>query len=403
MKNFIILLFIAICASISSQSHENPATFQAFLDLDKAKLPFLMQIVTSEKNKIESIKIVNGEEQISVKEIEQVGDSLRFKMPLFDNEFIGVFTGDEIIGNWYNFAKGKDYHLPLHATQIFSDDRDRSATSTNNIAGNWKVTFSKDTENEYPAVAEFRQEGNYLSGTFLTETGDYRYLSGSFKDNELELAAFDGSHAFLFTGIYENGMITGKFYSGNHWEENWEAEIDSEFGLRDADDLTYLNENDYKVYFSFPNADGNDVSLEDERFKNKVVIVQVLGSWCPNCMDESRLLKKLYDKYNVKGLEVVGLAFERPEEPEKIKVILDRYKTQLELEYPILWAGKASKKVASEALPMLSEIISFPTSIIINKQGYVSKIHTGFAGPATSEYENYVDELDEFLNSLLQE
>jgi len=402
MKKLFFVFILSLANIFSSMGENIHNTFVGFLDLDKAKLPIKLNIVANEIGNIKSIQVINDKEVIDVIEINQTKDSLRFKMPLFDNEFIGSFKGNEIIGNWYNYAKGKDYHLPLYAKAI-TIQKANPILSNVNLTGNWKVDFSKDTAGEYPAVAEFKQTGNKITGTFLTETGDYRYLVGTFNGKDLMLSAFDGAHAFLFTANYENEKLKGTFYSGNHWEEPWEATKDEAFGLRDADDLTTLNDGKHKIHFSFPDADGNIISLEDEVFQHKVVIVQVLGSWCPNCMDESRLYKTIYDKYNKEGLEIVGLAFERPEDPEKIKVILDRYKKQLGLQYPILWAGKASKKVASETLPMLSEIISFPTSIIINKAGNVAKIHTGFAGPATSQYESYVEELDAFIANMLKE
>jgi thiol-disulfide isomerase/thioredoxin len=57
--------------------------------------------------------------------------------------------------------------------------------------------------------------------------------------------------------------------------------------------------------------DGKTVSLAGYRYKNKVVIVQILGSWCPNCMDETAYMVNYYKKYHNKGVEVVGLAYER--------------------------------------------------------------------------------------------
>ncbi len=45
-------------------------------------------------------------------------------------------------------------------------------------------------------------------------------------------------------------------------------------------------------------------------FKNKVVIVDIMGTWCPNCHDEEPLLVDLYNRYHKDGLEIVGLAYE---------------------------------------------------------------------------------------------
>ena len=121
-------------------------------------------------------------------------------------------------------------------------------------------------------------------------------------------------------------------------------------------------------------------------------------------MDESKFYATLYDKYKDKGLEIVGLAFERSPNFAIAKTTVAKMQKDLNINYPILIAGRASKKEASEKLPMLNEIISFPTSIIMNKKGEVIKIHTGFNGPATGEhFTRFQDEFMETLEAALKE
>jgi len=386
--------------SVVTTNLENQVWY-AHLDLGDEKLPFIMKIKSSKDQQIEALQIINGDEKINIEEIEQNGESLSFKLPLFDNEFTGTFDGNTIEGNWFNYAKSNSYALPLSATKQNPNENLKKAAA--DFSGQWKVTFSKDTDNAYPAIAELSQKGNEITGTFLTETGDYRFLSGYVNGNQLNLAAFDGAHAFLFTALYEDDMLSGQFYSGNHWQETWEAIRDKEATLRNADELTYLNEGFDRIEFAFPNVEGDTIAFPSENYQDKVVIVQILGSWCPNCMDESRLYADLYKTHSEKGLEIIGLAFERPDDFEKIQTILNRYKKQMGIGYNILWAGKASKKVAAEKLPMLNHVMSFPTSIFIDKKGMVRKIHTGFAGPATKQYDAYVEELNTFLQTLLSE
>ena len=53
---------------------------------------------------------------------------------------------------------------------------------------------------------------------------------------------------------------------------------------------------------------------------------------------------------------------------------------------------------------MLNKIISYPTTIFIDKKGNVRKIYTGFSGPATGEaYTDFVKETTEFVEMLLRE
>ena len=140
--------------------------------------------------------------------------------------------------------------------------------------------------------------------------------------------------------------------------------------------------------------------FSDERFKDKVTIIQIMGSWCPNCMDESRYYTELYNKYNSAGLEVVGLSFERSDEFEIAKKVLGKALLDLNIPYPVLIAG--TPRESSKQLPWLTPIKSYPTSIFIDKNGNVVKIHTGFYGPGTgSLYTEFCTETEGLINELL--
>lgn len=133
-------------------------------------------------------------------------------------------------------------------------------------------------------------------------------------------------------------------------------------------------------------------------------MVQAMGTWCPNCMDETTLYTQIYQQYKDKGLEMVALAFEAADSLPQAKPALQRYQKHFNLPYPILFAGKASKKNALQALPVLDSFTSFPTTIFIDRKGNIRKIHTGFSGPATGkDYEQFIANLKNFLDTLLSE
>jgi thiol-disulfide isomerase/thioredoxin len=146
------------------------------------------------------------------------------------------------------------------------------------------------------------------------------------------------------------------------------------------------------------------ISLDDERYKNKVVVVQLMGSWCPNCMDETAYLVSVYNKFHEQGLEVISLAFEKSDNEETNLHSLRRLQEHFNVPYEILLAGKASKKEAAQKLPMLNHVLSFPASIFIDRKGEVRRIHTGFSGPGTGEYyHEFVEETDRFITQLIIE
>ena len=131
-----------------------------------------------------------------------------------------------------------------------------------------------------------------------------------------------------------------------------------------------------------------------------------MGSWCPNCLDESKYYTKYLLENSDKDIEFIALAFEVAKTPEKAFQRIKRLKDRIGIEYPIVLAqyGGSNKKKAQEKLPMLNHVLSYPTSIFIDKKGNVRKIHTGFNGPATGEkYVEFTNEFESFVDSLLKE
>ena len=227
---------------------------------------------------------------------------------------------------------------------------------------------------EYIAKGIFEQTAHKVSGTFRTTTGDYRFLEGVMDGDTMKLSAFDGAHAFLFIAKVTDSTMEGQFYSGNHWKEPFSAKRNANYTLPHEDTLTYLKEGYETLDFSFPDESGKMVSLENERFKDKVVLVQIMGTWCPNCLDESKYYVSQYDKLKSQGVEIVALAFEYAKTKESAFQSINRLKARIGIEYPILLAqyGSSDKSKAQEKLPMLNHVLSYPTTLFIDKQGKVS-------------------------------
>ena len=363
------------------------------------KIPFTFEVIK------DSVFIINSEESIGVK-ITHYGDSMHIKMPVFDSEFHFKKTTIGLTGYWYNNAK-TNYKLPFSARLNKEGLKARFDISQKNnyseFGGKWETTFSQGSDEEYKAIAAFDQNQQYVTGTFITQTGDYRFLQGNINGDSILLSCFDGSHAFLFEGRLVDGIINGQFYSGSHWSEPLVSSKNELFTLANPFSLTNQVEKE-KLEFTFPGVDGKNVSYPNKRYDNKVLIIQILGSWCPNCVDETTFFTALHNRYHQSGLEILGLAFEIPEKlSDKIERVKD-LKTHCSSKYEFLIAGSASKKEAQQALPFLSEISSFPTAIFIDKKGKIRKIHTGFYGPGTGDYyAKYVSEVNVLVESLLSE
>jgi len=362
-----------------------------------------------------SISFNNGNEFIKTTDVRIEKDSLFIKMPVFDSEFKiqlydtnfdNGFVFYQMKGVWINHARKDKNIIPFSATHVNEYLWPVYKINEHSPKGKWESTFSPSSKDRSKAVGLFKGDGEIISGTFLTETGDYRYLTGaSGTDGGFNLSCFDGSHAFLFTGeVKGDSIVNGHFYSGAHHHEPWVAVRNDNFQLRNPDSLTYLKPGFTSIDFSFKNLEGKSVSIKDEKFKNKVVIIQIMGTWCPNCMDETKFLAPFYDTYNSKGLEVVALAFERTDDFNKAVNNIQRSKKRFSANYEFLITMKTGKDQASEALPMLNAVMAFPTTIYIDKKGVVRKIYTGFNGPATGDaHTKFVEDTTRFVEMLLAE
>lgn len=350
------------------------------------------------------MKIRNAEEVVVVDEFDMEGDSINIRMPIFEGHIMGTFTENEIIGEF--IEESKERKVSFRATYGISERFDVQEDATVNISGIWEAYFNINTDGEYPAKGIFMQNGNKIKGTFRTKTGDYRYLEGVVTGDSMKLSAFDGSHVFLFLAQVTDSTLNGKFYSGKHTVQEFMGARNEGFELPDSDNLTFLRDGYDKFDFSFPNAMGKKIGLSDPMFKNKVVLVQIMGTWCTNCLDETRFYVDFLKNNPDQDLAFVGLAFEYAKTEEKAFEGIKRLKEREEVDYPILLAqyGTSNKQKANEKLPMLNHILSYPTTIYIDKKGEVRKIHTGFNGPATGEkFEEFKQQFNQTVQELTEE
>lgn len=368
---------------------------------DNQELPFLITAFPDN-----TLVISNGEERISVDEIEINGDSIRIQTPVYEGFFKGVFRNESLIEGEF-IKPSLDRVVPFK--MVYGEDfrfRESRKKPLTSITGNWETVFSDKTPDRYIAKGIFEQEGSKVTGTFRTTTGDYRYLEGVLEGDELRLSTFDGAHAFLFTAKVSDSSMDGYFYSGNHWKEPFTAKRNDTYTLPDAKDLTFIKEGYDGLEFSFPVQSGKRISLKDDRYKNKVVLVQIMGSWCPNCLEESKYYVNYLKEHPNTDLEIIGLAFEYAPTKEKAFQSISRLKDRLGVTYPIALAqyGTEDKKLANEKLPMLNHVLSYPTTIFIDKKGVVRRIHTGFNGAATGEkHLEFTKDFEGFVQILLDE
>jgi peroxiredoxin len=406
---------LGACHREAPQSASAPAVkmgiYRAVLTLPGGDLPFGLDLVpaagTTAAGTTAVGYLLNGQERLKLDEVTVAGTHLEISMPGYQNRLIADAKGDALRGEIVlDKLGGKQQHIPLVAQHGQEFRFFAPATSGNaDVSGRWAVNFIDDDGKPEAAVGEFTQSRDSVSGTFLTDTGDHRFLAGQVRGDELYLSTFDGAHAFLYKAkITPDGTLAGDYWSGTAYHERWTAKRDANAALPDAYALTSMRAGAKHFDFAFPDLAGNTVTSKDRAFQGKVMIVALAGSWCPNCHDEAAFLEPLYRDYRGKGVEIVSLMFEHFGDFQHAAEATQRFRQHYGIEYTTLIAGISDKDEAAKKLPMLDHVYAFPTTIFIDRRGDVRKIHTGFSGPATGDhYTQFVDEVKSTLDQLLAE
>jgi thiol-disulfide isomerase/thioredoxin len=408
MKRLFFIVFLSVCSISACQNldaRKQSATqlkvgsWRGVLSAQNVEIPFIFNVEESG-----TIVLLNAEERIPLQDFQISGDSITIPMYIFDATIKARILDDKLQGIYVkNYLD--DYVLGFEA-EYGKDKRFLNVLESERtpFTGKWEVDFMEEQDTT-KAIGVFEEFEDGLKGTFVTMTGDYRYLEGVVDGDTMRLSSFDGTHIYLFEAVLDaNDNLIGKFWSGKSWRQNWMAVRNPAFELPDPYALTFMKEGFQKFEIKFPNSSGDLVELSDPRYQDKVVVVQILGTWCPNCMDETRFYVDWIEKNPDKDVEFIGLAFERKADSAYAFGRIEQMKDKLEVPYEVLLAGTTNPESRSQALPMLSRIISFPTSIILDKDHKVREIHTGFTGPGTGAYfNNFAERFNLLMEKLLAE
>jgi thiol-disulfide isomerase/thioredoxin len=418
------LCALALAACGHGASSSDPAapgvksgTYRVVLQSPGGDLPFELDL--AHEGAAWAGYLVNGKERLRLNEVAVNGSHMEIKMPGYENRLSADANGEQLQGELVlDKLGGKDQHIPLRAQlfaqpyRFFPESSDPESTGgKTDVSGRWSVTFAEDDGKTETAVGEFTQSRDVVSGTFLTDTGDHRFLTGQVRGDELFLSTFDGAHAFLYkakipaqSDLGHPSTLEGDFWSGSAYHERWSAKRDANAALPNAYSLTKMRAGAQGFEFAFPDLAGKLVTSKDPQFQHKVIVIALAGSWCPNCHDEAAFLAPLYRDYRAKGLEIVSLMFEHFGDFERAAAATERFRQHYGIEYTTLIAGISDKDEAAKKLPMLDRVYAFPTTILIDRKGQVRKIHTGYSGPATGEhYTQFVAEFKSTLDQLLAE
>jgi thiol-disulfide isomerase/thioredoxin len=433
------------------QGQPERGPWRAWLDSPGGELPFGLhvRVIVRGKEVRWSAELLNGEERIAVPSVTWNAKDKQFilDMPHYDSKITATVSADgkTMDGRWRK-RRGLDRwaDMPFHARfympppdleigvlervvaprflplpdSVHPDPNalappvagtSPAPAEAKPLATYWRMKFESSAD---AAAGVFKEHADArVTGTILTTLGDYRYLAGRRDGNRIRLSCFDGAHAFLFDAqLQTDGNLQGLFYSGDSWQDPWVATQNDSFSPENAfADALLADGIDSSAPLSlagleYVGLDGKKRALEDSELHGTVTIISLFGSWCPNCNDEAAFFAELDRRYRSRGLRIIGLGFELTGEQERDLEQLKRFRDRWKLKYPLLLAGTANKKKAQAAFPLLAEVKSFPTAIILDHDGRVRKIHSGFSGPATGKWHVYMKaSYEQLILELLKE
>jgi thiol-disulfide isomerase/thioredoxin len=361
--------------------------------------------------------LVNGDDRTVSTNGSFEGDTLKLRYDFYDAELTAVIVGDELGGGFTRQWRKQTLARKLRAKRVVGSDdaagaastQSNSSSSKGDISGEWVMRVGEEPKVSFWRAA-FKQQGSGTKGTIIPVSGDWGEMTGSFENNQLTLNRFDGINCRVFKatltpkGALEGFVDFGLFDPKRKVvaERLTNDNRSSVASLPDPNNYTKMKDAAEPFRFSFPDPDGKTVSSTDERFKNKVVIVTVTGSWCPNCYDEAPVLQEFYERYRERGLEVVALSFEYTGAPARDAKQVKVFAKRLGVTYPILYAGGIED--AEKKLSQLVNFGAYPTAIYIGRDGLVKHIHAGFEGKATGErFTRLKAEMGALIEDLLEQ
>jgi len=362
---------------------------------DSEQIPFVFEI---QKDKI---CLINGQEKVEGGQITYHEKNTLIELPSFNSYLDVERTSEGLKGKWV--VRNKEGYFvdfdakPYLGYRVFEDAQPKV-----NFDGLWDINLGDN--NQTHVVGKFSQKGDRVEGTFLTNTGDYRFLEGQADADSMVISSFVGSHSFMIKAKIKGDSIFGHFFSSKHYKVDFKGVKTDKINMGDPYALTYQTKTFDSLVVNLENIDGQATPFNFSKYTDEVVLIQIMGSWCANCYDEALFFKELHNTYKADGLRIIGLSYESSRSKLQAMKSLNKFVKHNALPYEVRYAGPAGKGTTSEQWSMLNKISSYPTSILLNKKGQIAQIHTGFNGPSTGElYTEYVREMTKTIEGLLKE
>lgn len=393
------LLFTLFALPVLAQT---PAgLWDATVVVDGHEVPFRMEFSGDGERLTGSI--VDGDRKVTSTSGMFSSGALQLRWDYYDAILLARLEGDKLAGGYTRRTRKGVVTRPFTAVK---SKPETASTDAANFAGDWILTANTGKASGVMS-ARFRQSADDVTGTIQRIDGDFGTLSGTVRGKKLNLSHFDGIRAtWVEATLKDDGTLEGVI-DGSAKFTGARAERAAELKLPEPPDpskYTYFKDPSQPLSFRFQDVNGNWVSTEDPKFRNKPLIVTIFGTWCPNCHDEAPVLVDLYRRFHEKGLEVIALAFEYTGQVERDRDQIRAFLRLYNVPYTILLAGTTDDGEVQRKLPQLVNFGAFPTTFYLGRDHRVRSVHAGFSGPATGDaYEKLKAETTELVEKLVEE
>ena len=270
----ILCLLLSSCSEPAAEpsfSRLQTGEWKIVFDIGKTLIPVRLEVCSPDRWQIH-----NDGETIALEGLSFNADSFHVKLPLFQTYLHGRIENDSTLSGYlHDPTRSADYTIPFTVRL----NHEALPPTANAPTLTYDCTFSPaDSSEMYKALGMFRRNGDAIAGTFLTETGDYRFLSGRVVRDSLQLSCFDGAHLFGFNALLRgDSIVSGTFYSGKHWNEPWEGVLSPDAALRDPESLTQLKSGTGDFSFQVQSLDGDTVHFGSDSLAHRVSLIQIMG------------------------------------------------------------------------------------------------------------------------------
>ncbi|HET6795538.1 MAG TPA: TlpA disulfide reductase family protein [Gemmatimonadales bacterium] len=364
-----LVLLLQVLSAASSAHLNGP--WSAALDLAGGQLPFDLNMRSSPLGG----QLCNANTCQPFSSVRWQRDTLLLEMADYAAAIKATVHGDSLTGFYHNVGSRGPRTIPFRASR----GRRPITPGPRQLLGSWNATFFQDLGTS-PRVFEFSNGRRGLEARISSNTSDYGPFAGTTMADSFALGLFDGSFVYLLTGKLVGDTLRGIFHAGLKSQTPWVAVRSSGSPhLRSPTEISSADTSQ-PLRFGFPDLSGRMFRSDDPRIRGKVVLLEILGSWCPTCHEATPTLLRLYQRYHSRGLEVIGLAFEATGDTAVDAAQARRFRDKFNIPFPILLAGVNDEQSIAEALPQLRDVTAFPTTVFLGRDGRVRWMYAGYHG-----------------------